>query len=83
MATIYTKKFNWLPRRSAWESMQNWREKQRAHKERADTFAATAEAFGATIVNLGSGITELAVRQASTRIDAAVQSKLSSFNALV
>lgn len=83
MTQIYTKKFDWLPPASAWESVQNWREKHQANQDRADSFAATADAFSATIVNLGTGMAEIAAKRGNARVNAALQTKVSSINALV
>lgn len=81
MTSIYTKKFNWLPRASAWQSMQSWREKHRAYQEQATaTFSSVADTFSSVIVNLGSGMAEIAAKQAATRVNAAVEQKISSID---
>jgi hypothetical protein len=76
MSSIQTKQFNWLSRPSAWQSVQNWRERHRAHQNQADTtFASSADLFSSAISGFGTGMAEFAARQAASRISEALAAK--------
>lgn len=74
MSSIETRQFNWLPRQSAWQTMENWREKHRAFQDQADaTVSTAAEIFGGAAASLGSGMNEIAARRAQARVAAALK----------
>jgi hypothetical protein len=77
MAGIRTSRFNWKPRITAWQQMQQNR--QRAKAARADNEAAMASlasTLNTVSANQGTTLGELAAKRALARIQAEAQAKL-------
>lgn len=76
MSSIQTKQFNWLSSPSAWQQMENWRAKNRAAQDQADSvYASSIDNFSSAITDLGSGLATIAAQRASDRVNAAIKAK--------
>lgn len=77
MPYIASKRFNWLPSRSAWNEAEAWRIKQRYHQGQADaTINQASDIIGIASISLGSGLSEIAAQKAASRIAAELQAKI-------
>ena len=83
MASVYAKKFNWLPQLSAWEQAQAWRARRRAM---VDDFRGNADAlasgFGGALANQISGQGTIAVQIATSRLQAEAKAKVARATSL-
>lgn len=70
------KRMNWVRTRSAWEQQQAWQKQRAANREIYErNKAAAIESFGAAFTSQINGIGELAVQQATKRVQAAMEAK--------
>jgi hypothetical protein len=78
MPTVQSKKFNWIPKRSAWQESQAWRAKRRAMAEdfQSNT-TALANSLGAAQASQIAGFANNAIQAGVARIEAAAKAKLS------
>ena len=77
MPAVQSKKFYWIPKRSAWQEAQVWRQKRRAMVEEFGSNAtALASSLGAAQASQIAGFANLAVQTATTRVQAAAKAKL-------
>src|SRR5262245_47145751 len=83
MTGIYARKFNWLPRPSAWQQSQAWREKRQAmiqdFQSKTDAFSS---GFGAAMSNQISGQAQLTTQIVMSRLQAQAKAKSDQFAAL-
>jgi len=78
---IYTKRFNWLPTRSAWEESQLWRERRAAASQRfRDDAQYIAQGLATAQSNLITGTGDIVIKQAVARIQAAGKAKLAKID---
>jgi len=78
---IYTKRFNWLPARSAWEEAQLWRERRAAASQRfQDDAQAISDSLATAQSNLISETGNIVIQKAVARIQAAAQAKAAKTN---
>jgi hypothetical protein len=83
VAGIQQKRFNWLPKASAWQEMQSWRQKRQAVSESfANTSASVISNFMSTWDAQASVSTEITVSRVSTRLQAEYQARLSNLDSL-
>jgi hypothetical protein len=81
MSSIQSTSFNWLPRQSAWQSIQAWHAKQQSYQAQFESLVASAsDIFGSAMVNLGTGMATIAAQRASDRIRAQMSAKVTGTN---
>jgi len=80
MASIPTKKFNWVRSPSPWQQAQAWREKRRAMVEQFQNNAAIlSNGFFTAQQDKIFGSASLAAEAAGNRIQAKIKAKLDTF----
>jgi hypothetical protein len=67
--------FNWLPRVSVWQELQNWRDQQANASVAADTTSALISKMSGAATNQVEGSAKLAAQAALDRVNAAVKVK--------
>src|SRR5215470_403650 len=67
--------FNWLPRVSAWQEMQNWRDRQANAAVAADTASAIISKMSGAATSQIQGSAKLAAQAALDRVNAAIKAK--------
>lgn len=83
MAAIQKKRFNWLPKASAWQEMQAWRERRQAVSDSyATTSANAASGFSAVWDAQAVGSTQITVNRVNQRMQAALQARINNINVL-
>lgn len=85
MATIQTRKMNWIQNPTAWEQAQLWKQKRAAAREQFEAAnTAAASGFSTAQANLTTGMGDISARRATQRIQAARDAQLAelqkSFN---
>lgn len=79
MAAIQGKRFNWLPKASAWQEMQSWRQRRQSVSENFGVASANLiSSFTQAWDSQSAGLNEIAVNRATTRIQTEYQAKLNS-----
>jgi hypothetical protein len=79
MPAVQSKKFYWIPKRSAWQEAQAWREKRRAMAVEFQNNATTlANSLGAAQANQIAGFANNAIQAGVARIEAAAKAKLNT-----
>jgi hypothetical protein len=67
--------FNWLPRVSVWQELQNWRDQQANASVAADTTSAIISKMSGAATNQVEGSAKLAAQAALDRVNAAIKVK--------
>jgi len=79
MAGVYTRRFNWLPTRSAWKEAQLWRARRAAASQRFQEDAQYfAQGLATAQSNLISGTGTIVIQRAVARIQEAAKAKITS-----
>jgi hypothetical protein len=74
---IQAKRFNWVPKQSAWQQTQAWREKRAAMREQfAASSAALSAGFTQAMSGQITGLGDLAAQAAVKRQQAEYQAKV-------
>jgi hypothetical protein len=79
MPAVQSKKFYWIPKRSAWQEAQAWRQKRRAMAEEFQTNAtALANSLGAAQASHIAGFANNAIQAGVARVEAAFKAKVNT-----
>ncbi|MFL5071088.1 MAG: hypothetical protein ACJ8D9_16015 [Xanthobacteraceae bacterium] len=79
MTGVHTKRFNWLPTRSAWKEAQLWRARRAAASQRfQDDAQYIAQGLATAQTNLISGTGTIVIQRAMARIQEAAKAKITS-----
>jgi hypothetical protein len=79
MPAVQRKSMNWLPKPSAWQEMQAWRQRRNAVSQDFNSAAtAVVQRFADVADAQTSGMVENAVSRANTRIQAEIQARYAS-----
>jgi hypothetical protein len=79
MPAVQSKKFYWIPKRSAWQEAQAWRQKRRAMAEEFQTNAtALANSLGAAQASQIAGFANNAIQAGVARVEAAFKAKVNT-----
>lgn len=69
MSWVQPKRFNWLPRQSAWQQTQNWRARHDKYQAQAESaVSGWSSSFTAAMTDLSYGIAKIVAQKATLRI---------------
>jgi hypothetical protein len=71
MSWVQPKRFNWLPRESAWQQAQDWRDRHYKYQNQAESVVTGWNSiFTTTMSDLSYGMAKIAAQKAALRIQA-------------